>query len=73
MPWARRRSFTRGRVGDSTVHNQTGIIAARETPQAIAGALAELVKASEKYDRLRVNAWERSKTFAWNKVLPPAC
>jgi glycosyltransferase involved in cell wall biosynthesis len=62
-----------GGLVDSTVHNQTGIIATSETPQAIASALAELVKTPNEYGRLRTNAWERSKTFAWDKVLTPAC
>jgi hypothetical protein len=34
--------------------------------------MAMLSKPAE-YNRLRVNAWERSKSFAWPKVLPPAC
>jgi len=62
-----------GGLVDSTVHNQTGIISASETPQAIASALTDLVKTPEQYTRLRTNAWERSKTFAWNKVLAPVC
>lgn len=58
---------------DSTVHNETGIIAKSETPEAIAAALESMVNQPEEYARLRRNAWERSKTFQWNIVLPQAC
>jgi glycosyltransferase involved in cell wall biosynthesis len=56
---------------DSTVHGETGIVTAAETPAALANALAEILKSPETYTRLRMNAWNRSKTFAWNEVLPP--
>jgi glycosyltransferase involved in cell wall biosynthesis len=62
-----------GGLVDSTVHNQTGIIVESETPQAIADSLAGLMKSPQIYERLRTTAWERSKTFVWNKVLPAAC
>jgi glycosyltransferase involved in cell wall biosynthesis len=58
---------------DSTVHGETGIVTAAETPAAVADALAEISSSPEKYERLRLNAWNRSKTFAWNQVLPPVC
>jgi glycosyltransferase involved in cell wall biosynthesis len=58
---------------ESTLHDETGIVAANETPEAIAGALVEIFKSPEKYGHLRVNAWNRSKTFHWNQVLPLAC
>jgi len=62
-----------GGLVDSTVHNETGKVVSRENPQDIADSLAELLKTPQQYDLLRTNAWERSKTFAWNKVLPLAC
>jgi glycosyltransferase involved in cell wall biosynthesis len=62
-----------GGLVDSTVNDVTGIIAPAETPEGIADALAAIARAPAKYDRWRIGAWERSKTFAWNRVLPPAC
>ncbi len=62
-----------GGLVDSTVHGQTGIVTAEETPASAADCLQALLAQPADYDRLRINAWERSKTFAWNKVLPPAC
>jgi glycosyltransferase involved in cell wall biosynthesis len=62
-----------GGLVDSTVHGQTGIIASAETPESVAEAVAALAKSPETYERLRMNAWERSKAFQWSRVLPPAC
>jgi glycosyltransferase involved in cell wall biosynthesis len=62
-----------GGLVDSTVHGETGIVAETETPEALAESIAALVRQPEQYDRLRVNAWNRAKTFHWSKVLPPAC
>jgi glycosyltransferase involved in cell wall biosynthesis len=57
---------------DSTIHNQTGIVTSQETPQSLKQSIIDLIKAPENYNRLRFKAWERSKTFQWNKVLPLA-
>ncbi len=62
-----------GGLVDSTVNGETGIITREETPEAVADALAEIVRSPENYERLQVNAWNRSKTFAWDQVLPPVC
>jgi glycosyltransferase involved in cell wall biosynthesis len=62
-----------GGLVDSTLHGQTGIVTSEETPQSVADSVLALLNTPAEYDRLRVNAWERSKTFAWHKVLPPAC
>jgi len=62
-----------GGLVDSTVNGETGIVTDREAPEAVAEAIAELAKDPEKYDRLRVNSWKRSKTFLWSEVLPLAC
>jgi glycosyltransferase involved in cell wall biosynthesis len=62
-----------GGLVDSTVNDVTGIIVATEEPQAIATSLAAIAGKPALYDKLRTQAWERSKTFAWDKVLPPAC
>lgn len=62
-----------GGLVDSTVHGQTGIVTRDETPEAVADSVLALLNKPAEYDRLRLNAWERAKTFAWQKVLPPAC
>jgi glycosyltransferase involved in cell wall biosynthesis len=62
-----------GGLVDSTLHGQTGIVTPTETPDAVAKAVVEVLKTAGLYERLRVNAWERAKTFQWDKVLPPAC
>jgi len=58
---------------ESTLHDQTGIIAREETPESLAEALAGLLAAPEKYATYRVNAWERAKALHWDNVLPIAC
>jgi glycosyltransferase involved in cell wall biosynthesis len=59
-----------GGLVDSTVPGQTGLVTAAETPESLAEALAGIVKTPELYTRYRINAWERSKTFAWPAILP---
>ncbi len=58
---------------ESTLHDETGIVAAKETPESLAAALVSVLRTPEKYDAWRLKAWERSKTFHWDKVLPEAC
>jgi glycosyltransferase involved in cell wall biosynthesis len=62
-----------GGLVDSTLHGQTGIVTTKEGPEAVAESVLALLSQPAQYDRLRLNAWERAKTFAWPKVLPPAC
>ncbi|HEY4417548.1 MAG TPA: glycosyltransferase family 4 protein [Verrucomicrobiae bacterium] len=62
-----------GGLVDSTVHGETGIITARETPETVAEALVEIIHSPENYERLQAGAWNRSKTFAWSQVLSPVC
>ncbi len=62
-----------GGLVDSTVHGQTGLITAKEAPEAVVESLRNLLKSPEEYDAMRRRAWERSKTFLWEFVLPPAC
>ena len=62
-----------GGLIDSTVSGQTGLVTPAENPATVADAVTSLLREPAEYDRLRVNAWERSKTFAWRTVLPPAC
>lgn len=58
---------------ESTLHDQTGVVSVRETPESLAAAIAELAGDEARYQRYRVAAWERAKTFHWSQVLPPAC
>jgi len=59
-----------GGLVDSTVSGETGVVTDAETPESLANALAEIVKNPAVYTRYRTNAWERSKTFSWNAILP---
>jgi glycosyltransferase involved in cell wall biosynthesis len=58
---------------ESTVHDQTGLVAERETPGALADRAGELVADDRRYQRLRRQAWDRAKTMHWSQVLPAAC
>ena len=58
---------------ESTLHDETGIVAEKETPESLATALIAVLQTPEKYNAWRLKAWERSKTFHWDKVLPDAC
>ncbi len=58
---------------ESTLDNETGVVARGETPELLANRIEELLRAPDFYEKLRVNAWNRAKTFHWSKILPPAC
>ena len=58
---------------ESTLDNETGVVARGETPEMLADRIVELLKAPGEYERLRRGAWERAKAFHWSKILPPAC
>jgi glycosyltransferase involved in cell wall biosynthesis len=58
---------------ESTLHNETGLVAAEETPEALAMQIRYALDHPEQYQCYRVNAWNRAKTFHWSKVLPQAC
>ena len=58
---------------ESTLHGQTGLVASAETPEALSASLAGMLATPENYERYRLNAWERAKTFHWDRVLPEAC
>jgi glycosyltransferase involved in cell wall biosynthesis len=58
---------------DATLHDQTGIVAHDETPEAVAEGILALLQTPDKYERYRVNACERTKEFHWSRILPPAC
>jgi len=60
-----------GGLVDSTLNNETGLVTRDETPEAVAETALNILRTPEKYDFLRVGAWNRSKTFAWDKVVEP--
>ena len=61
-----------GGLVDSTVDGVTGCIARAESPEALADQLMVILREPQKYDTMRTSAWERTKEFQWDKVLPPA-
>ena len=58
---------------DATLHDQTGIVTADETPASVADGLVEILKRSNKYQQFRLNACERTRAFHWSQILPAAC
>ncbi|HZI30897.1 MAG TPA: glycosyltransferase, partial [Candidatus Binatia bacterium] len=62
-----------GGLVDSTLNNETGLVTQAETPESVADVIQSLIQTPEKYDSLRLNAWNRSKKLVWPEVLPPAC
>jgi glycosyltransferase involved in cell wall biosynthesis len=58
---------------ESTLDNRTGLVAADETPAALARRLVEMLTQDGLYQTLRRNAWERAKRFHWSVILPKAC
>ncbi len=58
---------------ESTLHDETGLVAEAETPQALARSLIQSLNNPERYQVYREKGWERAKTFHWNVVLPQAC
>lgn len=61
-----------GGLVDSTLHDETGIVAQTETPEAMAEALVDILAHPDKYQSYRMKAWERAKAFHWSQVLPAA-
>jgi glycosyltransferase involved in cell wall biosynthesis len=58
---------------ESTLDNETGVVSRDETPLSLATRIHELITSPKSYDKFRIAAWERAKTFHWSKILPPAC
>lgn len=58
---------------ESTLDNETGVVAKGETPELLAARVKELIDQPGQYNRLRTAAWERAKTFHWDQILPGAC
>ena len=58
---------------ESTLHDRTGLVAAAETPLALADQIAGVLSDDARYQRYRRAAWDRAKTMHWSQVLPRAC
>ena len=58
---------------ESTLHDQTGIVAGEETPTALADCIIRLSGDEARYQRYRHSAWERAQTMRWERILPVAC
>jgi len=58
---------------ESTLHDVTGVVSEKETPESLAEGLAGVLTAPDKYARYRVAAWNRAKSLHWDNVLPLAC
>lgn len=52
---------------DSVKNNETGIIATRNTPQGLSKAIISLLSDSEKYARMRTNAWQWSREITFDE------
>jgi glycosyltransferase involved in cell wall biosynthesis len=62
-----------GGLVDSTLHNETGLVAQTESPESLADACEVVLNSPGLYDRLRLNAWNRARALQWENVLKPAC
>jgi glycosyltransferase involved in cell wall biosynthesis len=58
---------------DVTVHDKTGIVTREETPQSVADDIMALLQTPDRYQRYRVKACERARSFHWSQILPQAC
>jgi glycosyltransferase involved in cell wall biosynthesis len=58
---------------DSTLANVTGLVTARESPEALAETLVEALHRPADYQTLRHNAWRRAQTLHWSQVVGPTC
>jgi len=54
---------------DSTLDGVTGSIAKQESPEGLADELIALLRVPERYEQMRVNAWQRSKEFDSKRIL----
>ncbi len=58
---------------ESTLDDQTGLVAEWETPAALADRIISLAGDDARYQRYRRGAWERAQTMHWDRILPAAC
>src|SRR6185369_2372079 len=53
---------------DATVSGKTGWVVPDETPAAVADQIANILKDPESYRVCRMAAWERSRSFQWDRI-----
>ncbi len=58
---------------ESTLHEATGLVAERETPEAMADAIQRFYDQDALYQDCRKAAWRRSAEYHWDVILPKAC
>ncbi|MEZ5405583.1 MAG: glycosyltransferase family 4 protein [Verrucomicrobiia bacterium] len=58
---------------DSTIHGKTGLIAAAETPIALANSVIEMIRSPERYQQIRLNALKHASIHEWKNILPKTC
>lgn len=62
-----------GGLVDSTVHGETGLVVAAETPAALAAGVREALRDEAAYRAMCAKALERARSLHWSRVLPPTC
>jgi glycosyltransferase involved in cell wall biosynthesis len=58
---------------ESTLHEETGLVSEEESPDSLADQVIRAIRQPNDYQRWRINAWNRAKTFHWSQILPAAC
>ena len=58
---------------ESTINEETGLVAKEETPTALADEVDRLYNNPELYRNCRHAAWLRGSEFHWDRILPKAC
>lgn len=53
---------------DSVLDGVTGIVSPNSAPQRLAARIIDVIKRPEEYENMRINAYDRSKTFSWNRT-----
>jgi len=57
---------------ESTLHDVTGLISEKETPESMGASLIGILNSREKYQGYRQQALERARAVHWDNVLPGA-
>ena len=58
---------------ESTLHDVTGRVSKLETPESLADEIQFMIQHPDIYQQSRTEAWNRSKQFHWDAILPKAC
>lgn len=53
---------------DSVIDKETGIVSLDSAPRELAARIVDIFRQPEIYGSIRENAYERSKTFSWNRT-----